>query len=259
MKFLAALLLACLPEVALAVCAEHTLADPSRVRLAGDAVLIVTHPSSTYDARVAAKRGTDDAVRFAKDNRIPVVYLQDDSPLRYYYVDDCAPDYWVFSKGGEVEFDLPVSHVYLAGGHLELCLGETLNDVLLIWSRKPPRSLTVTFLMDGIYSNGKSVEESDPYYGDFTRFMRVVTYGRPAGEHWPKLTLLETMGVINKEEHELEYLKKILPRWDRTMPAEYRIELQLNDSVVKVLRPGPGWNPPTLRFHFVDSASAVAR
>jgi hypothetical protein len=88
--------------------------------------------------------------------------------------------------------------------------------------------------------------------------MNVVTYGRPGGEHWPKLSVLESMGIIVREDHELEYLKQSLPRWDRTMPADYRVALQLNDSVKKVLRPAPGWKPPTLLFHFVDSALTLA-
>jgi hypothetical protein len=108
--------------------------------------------------------------------------------------------------------------------------------------------------MDAIYSNGKLVEPGAPFYDDFQRFMGVVTYGRPGGEHWPKLNLLETMGVIVREDHEMEFLKQALPRWDTTFPASYRVELQLNDSVKKVLRPATGWHPPTLLFHFVDSA-----
>ena len=81
----------------------------------------------------------------------------------------------------------------------------------------------------------QSVEPGDPFYDDFQRFMGIVTYGRAAGEHWPKLNLLETMGVIISESHELEYLKKILPPYARSLP-DYRVELQLNDSVVKVLQ-----------------------
>ena len=108
--------------------------------------------------------------------------------------------------------------------------------------------------MDAIYSNGKMIEPADPFYADFERFMGIVTYGRPGGEHWPKLSLLETMGIILREDHELEYIKKILPRWDRTFPRNYRIAVQMNDSVKKVLRTAPGWNPPTVLFRFVDSA-----
>lgn len=239
-------------------CPPHKLTEPEQVRLNGDAVLIVTHATSTHDARFSAKRGVDEAVRFAKRSRIPVVYLQDDTPEQFYFMEDCEPDYWVFSAGGEIKFDVPPAHVYIVGGHLELCLSATLHDVMYKWSRMAPRNLTVTYFMDAIYSNGKLVEPTEPYYRDFEKFMGVVAYRRPGGEHWPKLTLLETLGVIVREEHELEYLKKTLPRWDRTFPPSYRVELQLNDSVRKVLRPAPGWHPPTLLFRFIDSAINLA-
>jgi hypothetical protein len=238
-----------------AACPPHAFVESAQVRLKGDAVMIVTHATATHDARYAAKRGVDEAVRYAKQQRIPVIYLQDDTPPQFYYMDDCAPDYWVFSQGGEIGFEVPPSHLYIVGGHLEMCMSATLHDVLLQWARKyPPRNLTVTYLMDAIYSNGKLVEPNAPFYADFQRFMGIVTYGRPGGEHWPKLNLLETMGVIVREEHELEYLRQALPRWDRTFPPSWRVELQLNDSVKKVLRAAPGWNPPTLLFRFVDSA-----
>jgi hypothetical protein len=259
MRFLAALCLTAACAPALATCPKHDLTDPARVRLSGDQVLIVTHASSNFDARASSKRGLDDAVHFAKEHRIPVVYLQDDSPPNLYFMDDCDPAYWVSSVDGEVGFDLKASQVYVAGGHLELCLSRTLHDILFLWSRQPRRSLTITYLMDAVYSNGKSIEESAPYYRDFERFMGVVTYGRPGGEHWPKLTLLETMGIIKKESHEIEYLRSILPHYERTMPPDYRVELRLNGSAPRVLRAASGRNPPTLQFHFVDSAAELSR
>lgn len=254
MRILAILSLALVADLALAACPKPEYTDPARVRLKGDSVMIVTHATSAHDARFSTKRGVDEATRFAKNHRIPLVYLHDDGPDQLYLMEDCEPDHWVLAPDGEVRFDVRASRVYVAGGHLELCLSTTLHDVLAAWARQPKRNLVVTYFMDAIYSNGKSVEETDPYYNDFLRFMGVVTYRRPGGEHWPKLTLLETLGVIQKEEHELEYLENVLPHYARAVPADYRIELQLNDSVVKVLRPAPGWNPPTLRFHFVDSA-----
>ena len=253
MKLLSAFTLALISTLAAASCPKPELADPANVRLRGGAVLIVTHATSTHDARLSTKRGVDEAVQFAKSRRIPVVYLKDDTPDENYFMEDCRPDYWVRSEDGEVRFPMP-SHVYVAGGHLEFCLAATVNDVVYIWSKQPKRNLTVTYLMDAIYSNGSSVEESDPFYGDFQRFMGVVTYGRPGGDRWPKLTLLETMGVIQKEEHELQYLTKVLPHYARTLPGEYRVDLTYNNSVPKVLRAAKGWNPPTLRFQFVDSA-----
>jgi len=235
-------------------CPPHKFSEPSQIRLAGDSVMIVVHASSMHDARFSAKRGIDEAVSYAKSKRIPVIYLQDGSPGQLYFMEDCAPDHWVFSEGGEVSFDVSPSHVYIAGGHLELCMSTALHEILFQWVKKPARNLKVTYLMDAIYSNGKEIDPSDPFYNDFARFLNIVTYGRPGGEHWPKLNLLETMGIIISQDHQLEYIKQILPRWDRTFPKTYRVEVKLNDSVTKVLRPAPGWNPPTLSFHFVDSA-----
>lgn len=254
MRFVTALILAFLSHAALGACPKHDFTDSKQVRFNSDAVLIVTHATSFHDARVATKRGVDEAVHFAKSKRIPVVYLQDEGPAQFYFMEDCNPDYWVYSEGGEISFDVTPSHVYIAGGHLELCMSGTLHDVLYSWAKQGKRNLTVTYLMDAIYSNGKSIDEADPFYSEYEKFMRVVTYRRPAGEHWPKLTLLETLGTIRNEEHEFDYLIKILPQYQNTLPAAYRVELALNDSVTKIIRAAPGWKPPILRFNFVDSA-----
>lgn len=237
-----------------AACRQHEITPPSKVRINGDSVMIVVHQSSTYDARFSTKRGVDEAVRFAKDKKIPVIYLQDDTPDEYYFMADCYPDHWVYSAGGEINFDVTASHVYIVGGHLELCMSAALHDIIYQWAKRSPRNYRITYLMDAIYSNGKMIDPSDPFYHDFDRFLNIVTYGRPGGEHWPKLSLLETMGIIRNEEHELNYIKQILPRWDSTFPESYRIEVQLNNSVKKVLRSAEGWFPPTVLFHFVDSA-----
>ena len=236
-----------------ASCPPPKLTPPEQVKLKGDAVMIVVHSSSTYDARISTKRGLDEAVRFAKDREIPVIYLVDDTPIEHYFMADCRPDYWVHSQGGEISFAVTPPHVYLVGGHVELCMSATLHDVIYQWAQRPPRNYRVSYVMDAIYSNGKVIDPADPFYNDFVRFRDIVTYGRPGGEHWPKLSLLETMGIIVNEEHELEYIRQILPRWDTTFGSNYRIEVRLNDSVGKILRTAPGWNPPTVTFSFIDS------
>jgi hypothetical protein len=241
---------------AIASCPEPIFTAPQNVRLNADAVLIVTHASSTFDARLASKRGIDEAMRFAKNQRMPIVVLQDGSPVEFYFMEDCNPDYRVASTGGEIPFNVAPSHVYVVGGHLELCLGRTVNDILFQWSRQPSRSgrnLTVTYLMDGIYANGKGIEEDDRFYKSFTQFMSIVTWGRPAGEHWPKLTLLETMGVIGDRSQQFEFLQRILPRFDRTLPNAYRVELHFNHEPARILRQASGLLPPTLRFEFFSS------
>jgi len=241
---------------AAASCPRHPFTEPGEVKLKADAVMIATHASSNDDGRIATKLGVDDAVRFAKNRHIPVVYLQDDRPEDNYFMEDCKPDYWVFS-GGEVTFDVPASQLYLVGGHLEECLSSTVHDVLFNWSKKPKRDLTVTYIMDGIFSNGKNIRESDPYSRRFLRFLHIVTYNKPAGEHYQKLTLLETMGIIVDEDKQYEYLERVLPHYARTLGPDYRVEIRLMDSSVKVVQRGRGDRPPVLRFNFVDSAVSL--
>jgi hypothetical protein len=238
---------------ALAGCPEPIFSNPHQVKIQGKEVLVVTHASNVFDPRHVSKYGVDAAVKHAKERKVPVVYLVDESPIKTYFVEDCAPDYWVKSSDGEIDFLVDVEHIYLAGGHAELCLSRSIHDLLLQAVRRGKRDLTVTYVMDAIYSNGKTIKESDPFYNDFITFMGVVTYGRPGGERWPKLSLLETTGIIKRLEWDYLYLEELLPRWDRTFSDDYRVELQMSDSAVKVLRPGTG-KGPLLRFHFLESA-----
>ena len=241
-------------SLAQATCPPHAPTPPQKIRSQAGRLMIVVHATATHDARYATKRGVDEAVRYARRQKIPVIYLEDDTPGEFYFMEDCAPDHWAFSQGGEIRFPVDADHLYILGGHLELCLSATLHDILLQWARQPARDRRVTFLMDAIYSNGKLVDRTDPFWPDFVRFMDIVTYGRPGGEHWPKLTLLESMGIIVRQDHEVEYARQVLPRWDRTFPDSWRVELLFNGKLQTVLRAGDGWQAPALRFDFVDSA-----
>lgn len=104
---------------ALAVCHKPQFIEPSQVTPNSDAVLIVTHASSTYDTRLSSKRGVDKAVSFAKSRGIPVIYLQDNTAAEKYFTADCSPDYRVFSRDGELPFEVKASQVYVVGGHIE--------------------------------------------------------------------------------------------------------------------------------------------
>jgi len=243
---------------AAASCSSYAFTDPSRIALAGDALMIVTHPTARYDPRLASKRGVEEAIRFARDRHIPVVYLSDkgNAAAERYFIDDCRPDYWVYSEEGEIRFDVRATQVYVVGGHLEVCLSNTLIDVLQKWAKQPGQNRTVTYFMDGIYSNGKDVEASDPYYLTYVGFMSAVTYGKPHDEQWAKLTLLETMGIIANPGRQHQYLLRTLPFYQKLLPADYRVEMDLNGTPVKVLQAGRGARPPVLRFQFVASALA---
>ncbi|MEZ5739868.1 MAG: hypothetical protein R3E68_10690 [Burkholderiaceae bacterium] len=246
------------PAPALAGCQQPVEAGTGRPLIEAPRVLVVTHASSEFDARLVSKRGLDEAVRYARNERFPVVYLQDDSPIERYFADDCHPEHRLFSMEGELNADVVARQVYLAGGHLELCLAKTFGALVTQLGRRPPASMTITLPMDAVYSNGRLVEESDPWHADYLRFMQVATYGRPGGEHWPKLSLLETAGLIRTDARMLDYLERALPPFDRSLGKGWRVELSLPTSgTTKVLRKGPGRGAPVLRFEFPETLIPV--
>ncbi len=258
MKFYLALALVLFSEAVLASCPSSQFADPSQIKLNSDSLLIVTHASATYDSRYSSKRGIDEATSYARSKGIPIVYLQDNTSEQDYFMADCRPDYRVFSEDGELSFEVKASHVYVVGGHMEQCLYRTVEGVLNSWSKRTGQDFTLTYLMDGIYSTGELVEENDKYYKEFDRFTHIVSHRRTEADPWPKVTLLEIMGVINQEEGEVEYLSRTLPNFEAALTPNYQVDLQLNNSVIKGLQSSQeGDNPPKLRFNFVDSASKL--
>jgi hypothetical protein len=223
-------------------------------KLAGDKLMIVTHPSTLWDGRFASKVGMDAAVIYAKKRGIPVVYLEGQDAPDTYFFSDCAPDYWVPSYGGEFMFEVPARHVYSVGGHWEMCQLTTQNDLMKAWGKKRGMDLVFTQVLDGLYAYGGYVLGTDPYAADFKRFMDIISFRKPGEDEWPKrkLNMLEMMGVINHEARAIEHLKRGLPRWT-DISDEYEIRMTLNGKFVEVLRPGKGEKPNTLTFEFVDS------
>jgi hypothetical protein len=243
-------------ELSFAGCSSPVLTSAKHLELRADSALIVTHASGLYDPRYSTKTGLDTVVSFAKQNKIPVIYLVDDSPIRYAMMDDCEPSHWVRSVDGEVDFSVDVKHLILAGGHMELCLSRSAHDLIEQAAKRSEKILKVSYVMDAIYSNGKTINETDPFYRDFQWFMGIVNYGRPGGEQWPKLNLLETTGIIKSIENDYLYLRELLPRWDRTFPKDTRVELKMDDFPSRVLQKGSR-ESARVQFHFVNSADLI--
>lgn len=257
MKFHLALALAFCSKIALAACPPQQFTDPAQVRLNSDSVLIVTHASSVYDSLRSSKRGIDAATAFARKNGIPIVYLQDTTAEQAHFASDCNPDYRVYSKNGEINFEVKATKVYVAGGHLERCLYMTVEGVLNSWARQAVKNRSVTYIMDGIYSNGEFVQAEDPFNKQFTQFTRKLALQNPDVEPLPRFSLLESIRVINQRESEMDYLARSLPEYGAFLSPEYQVEMKLNNSESKELQEGFVENSPVLQFSFVDSAGIL--
>lgn len=248
------MLLLFVSTAAAAICPPRPFSYPSDLRVDDEAALVVTHASTRFDPRYATKPGVDAATVLATRRAMPVIYLEEAETPEQYFADDCEPDYRVYSEEGELPVDIRTNDVYLAGGHLELCLKRTVQDILASWARHPARQLQLTFLMDAIYSDGSALRKSDPYHEIAQRFMSAVGYGRSGPASWTKLTLLETLGLIGNDEQRYDYLQRILPAFEYALPTAYRVEMQLNDGPARLLRRGAAGSGMLLRFRFVDSA-----
>lgn len=249
------MLFLCASTSANAICPQRPFNYPADLLLDSEAALIVTHASSAYDPRYATKRGVDEAVSFARSQSMPVLYLENEELAEHYFAADCAPDYRVYSEDGELPLDVRSTDIYVAGGHIELCLARTLQDILASWARHPERRLRITFLMDGIYANGKNLRESDPYYAAVVGFMNIVSHGRGDQEAWSKLTLLELLAIVETPERQYGLLQRLLPQYEHVLSASYRIELIFNDEAPRSLRRGNPASGMLLQFRFVDSAA----
>ena len=67
------------------------------------------------------------------------------------------------------------------------------------------------------------------------------------------------MGIILNESRQYDFLKRTLPHYERTLPGDYRVELNLRGSRPQVLQAGKKpadllARAPVLRFEFIDSA-----
>lgn len=240
-----------------AYCPPRALASADDIQLEHDAVLIVTHANAKYDARLATKFGGDQATGFARARGIPMVYLLDDAVEANYFTGECTPEYRLYSASGELGFEVHSPHVYVAGGHLEQCLLNTVNEVIYSWAIQEERDPSLTFLMDAIYSSGEQIKADDEYFADYNTFMRILGHGRSEEGFWPKITLLETAGLIRQQKRVVDYLKRTLPNFENALLPDYRIELYLNDVEVAVLQDTLTWDSPVLQIRFVYSASGI--
>jgi hypothetical protein len=240
----------------LAGCPTNIFTDPKTIQLASDSLMIVTHPADSYDPRLATKNGIELAVRFAQSHNIPVIFLADkaDGSASHYFIDQCNPTHWVYSENGELGFNVPARHIYLVGGHLEICLLNSIQEYISRWFPTHQGDFTVTYFMDAIYSNGSKVDRDSAFHNDYLNFITAISYGKAHPTSWTKITLLETMGLIVNESQQLMYAKKMLPFYERWVPTHYRTELKMNNATTQVIQKGKSPQSNRLLFEFLDSA-----
>jgi hypothetical protein len=217
-------------------------------------LVLMVHASHDFDSRKATSNGIEFLTKFAHQKQFDVLHLKDDAQVSKYFASTVSCDgTWWKSGGGEMQSYVVSEDVHVAGGHLEYCFNTALNQMVYGWKKQNKRSkLKITYYADAIYSNGKLVYDTDPYYNDFKKFINVTAYGRPGGEYWPKVTLLETLGIIANINNQYEYIQRALPRFDTSLP-DYKVTLKIDGLAARVLQ-DPKNAVGELEFVIKDSA-----
>jgi len=122
--------------------------------------LIVVHATTDFDDEAIAAPGIDKVTaQFKRENR-PVVYLVSDQSLSGYeswYTKDRAPDFEIFSEGGEHNLPLAMDEVTIIGGFFGSydgargCQTLATRDAIRMHFELSDRPFTVHMPLEGIY------------------------------------------------------------------------------------------------------------
>ena len=215
-------------------------------------LVLVTHPSSEFDASKAAKSGIDKLVAFAKGQSFTTIYLQNNS-FSETYPDDCRPNHWVYSAAGESNFQVKATEVYFVGGFWELCQDSTLSDVLRSWADFEPPTIRIIQVMDAIYVSGNEVYPWDEFYSRYKSLLD--TKPKPKLPDLPTANLSELLGIMKNEAQQIDFLLRRLPNFGY-LPDDYSIELYFKNRFVRTLRNSKNsLSQKRLEIRFVDTAN----
>ena len=185
----------------------------------------------------------------------PIVYLQHPKDKQSdYYVKDLAPTYFVASEGGDFNFKLNASEVWLAGGYFHFCQQRTVYDVLNQWKddRFKNKDLTLQFWTAGLYTDQKGIRQSDPYFRKYIDYVTI--YGT---KH---ITLAQLFRLIDDPTLIKNYLVREYDVVAQRLPEDRIVRISWRDQVIYERQPispsAVGKNPKLLHLNFIEGGIA---
>ncbi|MCM0605444.1 MAG: hypothetical protein KA715_05090 [Xanthomonadaceae bacterium] len=196
-------------------CPIPTFTPHNEVKILGNEVLIVTHPTHVYDGRRVAKPGIDKAIAWAQSKKIPTIYLWEPDPVFNpgYYPEVCTADYTIASRDGEHTLtDLP-NHIISVGGRYDRseetgCMVRTHRDIFTAWSKKTNEDLKLTIIADATYLLG--IMHPDDLAFDIWRdeFRKIIEIKGEKYEMNRVLSLTEMLEILAMYEDNMDWGRK---------------------------------------------------
>jgi hypothetical protein len=117
-----------------------------------DTLLIVTHPSLTYDSGRVAQTAITDILNRARDMETPIALLV--GPTESFdnlYLSQPHANYYVGSDHGEHAIAFAGRELHLIGGHASACMTSTLTDLIVHRPTNEPLIMRIPLDAEGVY------------------------------------------------------------------------------------------------------------
>lgn len=223
-----------------AACRPDWVTNESTFSLAADTAVFLTHFSTRLDSQRHTEKTLHGLVDLAKSSELPFVYLhephQDDST---YFYNDCQPTAWIASSIGHFQFDSsPVKHAIVAGGYYELCLNNTVTQLIGNWYRsQPSHDLKLTYVLGGVYAVAQDRDvgsSSDSLIQSWLSAQPDTT-----------IRLLDVMNILKSRNDAWDFLSR---RWSK-VPADVGLTVYFRGEKTAIRFAQP--NRPTLTIQYM--------
>lgn len=186
-----------------------------QIKIEGDRVLIVTHPTDVYDGRRVAKPGIDKTMAWATAQKIPTIMLWEPDPAlnHGYYPEQCHADFIISSTEGEHGLKNLPNHIISIGGRFDRlettgCQMRTMRDIFKAWSVKKDEDLKLTIVADATYLFGAVHADDLAYDIWFNELSRITGTTGKEDDNRRILSLTEMLEILAQHEDNLDWGRK---------------------------------------------------
>ena len=223
-----------------ASCRPDFVTNESKFSLASETTIFLTHFSTRLDSQRHTEKTLHGLVDLAKSNELPFLYLhephQDDST---YFYNDCQPTAWITSSIGHFQFDSSsLKHAIVAGGYYELCLNNTVTQLIGNWNRsQPSHDLKLTYVLGGVYA----VAQDRDVGGSYDSLLQSWLSSQPD----TTVRLLDVMNVLKSRNDAWDFLSR---RWSK-VPADVGLTIYFRGEKTAIRFAPP--DRPTLTIQYM--------
>ena len=220
-----------------------TYADPSELQIDSDVAVLMTHFTSRLDELYLTRPGLKKLTQSCRQHKLPLIYLQEPhAPQHLYFHADCEPTAYIASDLGRFDFETrDLNHLVVAGGFYELCLDNTVKQIVENWSDiKSQKELHITYVTDAIYSVASDCLDDVSNYATLRSWM--------SQQPSPTFLLSDALEQIQSRDAAWKFLAA---RWSK-IPPRFGLHVRFRGEITAVRFADPDYPTITVRYATVE-------